>query len=156
MNRKPNSFRHIANSTFSNIVNFFLSTYPNYNWKVYFDNASTIKNFALIYASSKFIFAPTGSGMIGIIFMKPYSFILSAEANSHDIVFRALSINFQIFYLTYSSPNNKQFSYKPFRIKIHPIKRLCNIAFYVIKYKCWPNSKDLFFNQLDLKCIDQS
>ena len=117
---------------------YIKTNYPQINWKIYNDQYTSIENFCKLFASLKYLFSPTGSAFIGMLFMKKDSIIVSAEAECRDLVFKGISLTFGIFYLTFSSPNCSHFSNENMKINKEDLKRITHVSFYVLENKMWP------------------
>ena len=105
---------------------------------MYLDDSKNIKEFIRIFSSAQYIFAPTGSALIGIMFMQKNSVMLIAEAECHDLVFKGLSLTFGVFYLSFSTPNAQHFINIDFPVRLDDVIRLSYISIYALKYHCWP------------------
>ena len=146
MNRPIAKTRHIPDDIFQQIVSYFKTEYKNYKWEIFMNNAITMNRIVKIYSKAFFIFTPTGSGLIGIMFMKKHSAILCAEGDYLDCLFRGLASTFEVFYLVYRVPKGKHFETDPFNVNISDVKRLAKVAMFAAENGKWPaHNKDYLY-----------
>ena len=111
--------------------------YPEYFWFLYEDDAPTVQKAAIVYASSKFLFAPTGSNLMGLIYMRKNSVVVDAESNVHDDVFHLIALTFKIRLISFCVPHTLHFK-TALEVNLTVALRLIKVGLYAAENNKWP------------------
>ena len=142
MNRKD-GFRSIPQKNFDDIVSYFKTNHPGNNYKTFYCNG-TVKETAIIWRTAKFVFAPTGSGNIGMMYMHKHCAVLCAHSTYYDQTMKGIAITYEIFYLCFSVPYSRQWRRIPFKIPIKSVDRLTKVIFYALENHKWPEHNKIY------------
>ena len=110
MNRYPEVRRSIKD--FESFEELVRKTFPNIEWNTLYD-FYTIKDAANIYNTIKFLFAPTGSNLIHILFMQPDTVVVSAQCDYNDYTMESLAVASMVHMFVFASPGNNHHLIQP-------------------------------------------
>ena len=140
-NRKR--FRRFSENFMMAAFDYFKRYYGKYNWQLNDDKYTTIIDIAKMWTSALFVFAPTGSNLIGSLFMHKGGVLLVANADANDHAFQYISATFEIFFLAFSCIGSYHWEEEPLKIDISILRRLAPIAFFALEEQAWKSDVDL-------------
>ena len=108
-------------------------------WKIYNDDANTIKEYANVWNDVKFAFAPTGSNLVGIMFIHKNSVLVIAQCNLRDTAFINLALTFEAKVVSFSNANSVHFDEKNYiELDMNLAKRCAKLGLYAVNHGKWP------------------
>ena len=130
--------RRIYASTMNTLYSYFKNNYDEYHWSFYDDNPNTVKGMAVLWSTIKFLFAPTGSNLVGIIFMNKDSVVVDAQSDMNDKSFQGMALSLNVFVLSFCSPGSRHLG-TGFTVEIEKAKKMIKVGLFVAKFKKWPD-----------------
>ena len=105
------------------------------------DMFSTMKDSALAYSQIKFLFIPTGSNMIPILFMPAGGIVVDLQDSYNDHAMEALAICSGQKIIAYYIAGVDHFKTKSFEVNITKSIQIMRYAVYQYENKKWPDRK---------------
>lgn len=136
MNRKGD--RSFTEETVTEIINFLKLNYKEYTWQIYNDDIQTVRDLIILWNNVKFAFAPTGSNLMGIIFIQKDSVVICALCDLRDFAFAKSALTFGARFLMFLNPNSSHFFQKYMNLDMNVSKEVIRIGMYAVKYNKWP------------------
>jgi hypothetical protein len=140
MNRKTN--RCFTKEAMTEILNYLKLNYKEYTWEIYQDSIRDVKNLIILWNNVKFAFTPTGSNLMGVLFIQKDSVVVCALCNFRDLAFTNIAITFGARFIMFSNPSPHFSRKKYMNLNINCSKEMIDIGMFAVKYKKWPKQID--------------
>jgi hypothetical protein len=136
-NREKHSRRYITN--FDLFVSSVKSTFPKYNWVLPGDSFKTVKESALVFSKILFLFIPTGSNMVPILFMPPGGIVVDMQDSFNDHAMQSFALCSGQKLIAFYIPGVHHFDTRTCKMNVTKALQIMNIAMYLHENGVWPD-----------------
>ena len=136
-NREKFTRRYITN--FNLFVLYVNIEFPKYKWIELKTTYASIRESAIDFARLKFLFIPTGSNMIPILFMKSGGMIVDMQTGFNDHAMESIALCVGLKIIAFSVIGVHHYNTDYYEMNIQDGIRIMQIAIYAFENGKWPN-----------------